>query len=410
MDVQELKKMRRDLDRFLRRFDDCVKTKPSRRHVRVYTGGQLSDLQRKSVEPIALEAGVPPRTLQKFVEEHRWDEVAVRRRVQEVVVEDHADLNAIAVIDEMGAPKKGDKTVGVQRQYCGATGKIDNCVMMVNLGYVAGGFHALIDTDLYLPQAWDQDRARCKAAGVPDDVVYRPKWQIALDLLDRSMNNGVRFKYLTADEFYGHSGPFRRGVAARGLIYVVEVPRDTLGWAKKPRVIEPKSHPGPSRGCIKAQAVQRPRPVQALWKRGRRKWEMFHIKNTEKGPVVWEVPATHFWIAEAGLPAEQCRLLVARNVLDGEVKYFVANAPEDVPTEVVLHVAFSRWHIERLHEDGKGQIGLDHFEVRRYRALMRHMILSLVSLLFLVKETNRLRGEKSSMDGAASSGGHRSAA
>jgi SRSO17 transposase len=414
MDVQEFRKVRRNLDRFLERFDDCIKTKPSRRHLRVYSGGQVSDLDRKSVEPMALEAGVPPRTLQKFLEEHRWDEQAVRRRVQQIVGQDHGDPNGIGVIDETGMPKKGDKTVGVQRQYCGSTGKKDNCVVTVNLGYVAGDFHALIDAELYLPdETWHQNRARCRAAGVPDDVVYRPKWQIGLDLLDRAMDHGVPLKYATADELYGQVGAFRQGLTARGLIYVLEVPRTMLGWTQKPRVLEPNQHQGTGRPRTKpflAAGAKPPRRVEALWKRGGPKWQKFHIKNTDKGPVVWEVRTSRFWIARAGLPAEECRLLVARNVLDGEVKYFVSNAPPELPTEVLLHVAFSRWHIERLYEDGKGEIGLDHFEVRKYRPFMRHLIVSLVSLLFLLKETDRLRSQTPPVDGAASASRDRSAA
>ena len=152
IEIQDLKQIRIHLDRFLEEFGDCIKTAPSRCHLRTYIGGQISDLPRKSVEPIALEAGIAPRSLQEFLGIHRWDEEAVRYRVQKLVNRDHADENAIAVVDETGFAKKGDKTPGVQRQYCGATGKIDNCVVTVHLGYIAGEFHALIDSDLFLPE------------------------------------------------------------------------------------------------------------------------------------------------------------------------------------------------------------------------------------------------------------------
>ena len=414
VEIDELRRIRRNLDRFLRRFKDCIKTRPSRKHLRTYVRGQVSDLERKSVEPIALAQGVAPRSLQEFLGLHRWDQEKVRTRVQEMVMREHADENAIGVIDETGFPKKGEKTAGVQRQYCGASGKIDNCVVTVNLGYVAEDFHTMIDADLYLPEdSWHRDRVRCRAAGVPEEVVYRPKWRIALELLDRSMGNGVRLRYLAADEEYGKCGAFRRGVAARGLVYVVEAPCSTAGWTKRPPVLEPEAGSGAGRPRTRARlAPEAPRARRAdrLWKHGGPSWERFHVKDTEKGPVVWEVRAIRFFPWDQDLPGEECWLLVARNVLDGEVKYFLSNAPKDTPIEVLLHVAFSRWRIERIFQDAKGQVGLDHFEVRNYLSLTRHLVLSMVSLLFLMEENERLRGKKPVVERPSGAHGSRGAA
>jgi SRSO17 transposase len=393
--VEELKEVRRHLTTYLKEFKGCVKAPCNRAHLRTYVEGQISPLPRKSVEPIALEAGVAPRTLQEFLGMHRWDEGAVRRRLQHVVMRDHGDDDAIAVIDETSFIKKGDKTAGVQRQYCGASGKTDNCVITVHVGYAAGDFHALLDGDLYLPEeTWDADRERCRDAGIPDEVTYRPKWQIALDLLDRTMANGVRFKYLTADEGYGRFDSFRAGVDKRGLIYVVETDCSQWGWTPH---------------TLKKDPAAAPRRVDQLWQRGGPSWALFHIKNTGNGPVVWEVRATRFVPREHQCPGQACWLLVARNVLDGEVKYLLSNAPADIPLEVLLHVAFSRWHIERVFEDGKGEIGLDHFEVRQYRSIMRHLVLSMVSFLFLMRETQQLQ-KKRPMDHLPGQGGRRSAA
>ena len=129
--------------------------------------------------------------------------------------------------------------------------------------------------------------------------------------------------------------------------------------------------------------------MDQLWKRGGPSWQAFHIKNTEKGPVVWEVRVTRFFPWEDGLPGPEQWLIIARHVISGEVKYFLSNAEQDTPLEKLLHVAFSRWHIERLFQDAKGQVGLDHFEVRKYQPLMRHLVMSMVSLLFLARETDR---------------------
>ena len=403
MDVAELRKMRRHLDTFLGRFADCIRTEPSRRLLRTYVRGQVSALERKSVEPMALAAGVAPRTLQEFLGLHRWDHQAMRRRVGEIVRDEHGDPDAILVIDETGCPKKGDKTAGVQRQYCGATGKVDNCVVTVNLGYATAGFHALIDSALYLPkESWHEDRDRCRKAGIPEDVVYRPKWQIALDLVKGARELGVPCRYLTGDEHYGDSVAFRYGVAALGLTYVVEVPRATTGWLEKPRVMVPKRRDGADDRVRKHAPLEpgapRQRRVDALWQEGGPRWQAYHIKDTEKGPLVWEARVVRFFPAQEEVAAPARWLIVARNVMKTEVKYFLSNAPDDVDPRLLLHVAFSRWHIERIYQDAKMQVGFDHFEVRRYLPLTRHLIVTMVSLLFLARETQRLREKKSMVE------------
>jgi SRSO17 transposase len=399
MGPRELEAPRKNLDEFLTRFDDCMQTQPCRDHLRTYTGGQVSNLPRKSIEPMALEAQVPPRSLQEFLSLHKWDHESARLRVQEIVIRENGSPDAIALIDETSHPKKGDDTVGVQHQYCGATGKTDNCVVTVHLGYATESFQALVDGDIFLSEAWAGDAVRRHKAGVPSHVTYRPKWRIALDLLGRAIANGMPFKFLTADEGYGCSGEFRQGVADFGLQYVVEVPRKMSGWTSCPPMVGPGDYSGSGRQRVRvglAPDAPPPRRVDALWpKREGPRWQTYHVKDTEKGPVVWKVRATRFFPWEANSAGEEGWLIIARNVLDGEVKYFFSNAPADTPLETLLRIAFSRWKIERLFEDGKGEIGLAHFEVRRYLPLMRHLILSMVSLLFLVKETDRLRGKKS---------------
>ena len=404
MDAHRLKALRKELDTFVSSFAPCIKTEPSREHFRTYVRGQVSDLERKNVAAIALDAEVPPRTLQEFLGLHLWDHLGARDELEKQVMARHADPNAIAEIDETSYAKKGDKTAGVKRQYCGATGKTDNCVVTVHLGYVTEDFHALLDADLYLPEDWLADPERCREAGVPETVVFRPKWRIALDLLEHALENGVRFRWLTADEHYGQCAAFRDGVAAQGLLYVVEVPCSLVAWTRRPRVVVPVQVSGtlgrpPAKPRLACDAPA-PRPLKALWKRGGPSWKAFHVKNTQAGPVVWEARVVRFFPAADGLPGDPCWLLVARNVLDDEVKYFYSNAPEDTPAEVLVHVAFSRSDIEQLFKESKGQVGLDHFEVRQYTALRRHLVLSMVSLLFLEEQTQRLRGEKSVVEPA----------
>jgi SRSO17 transposase len=377
MDIEVLASLRVELDRFASRFDDCIKTCRSRAHMRTYLAGQLSGLPRKSVEPMALQAGVAPRTLQEFLSIHRWDDSAVRDRVQQIVARDHAHPDAIGVIDETSLPKKGDKTPGVQRQHCGATGKTDNCVVTVHLGYVAAEFHALLDGALFLPEhTWHADRPRCQKAGIPDTVVYRPKWQIALELLQGAVQRGVGMKWLCADELYGRTFAFRQGVAELGIHYVVEVPCDTAGW------------------LVSRRSERKPRTASKLWRRGGPPWETWKVKTTHKGPAVWRVRAVRFCPTEERIPGDEQWLLIARNVLDDEVKYFLSNAPIDTPLATLLCVAFSRWHIERIFREAKNETGFDHFEGRTYIGLMRHMVLTSLSLLYLAEQKQRLATEK----------------
>jgi SRSO17 transposase len=379
MDIRRLEELRPRLDGFLARFDDCIRTAPSRRHLSTYVNGQLGPLERKSVEPIALDAGVPPRTLQEFLEIHRWDEQKTARRVREIVMERHADPEAVGIIDETSFAKKGEETAGIQRQYCGETGKLDNCVVTVHLAYATEGFAALVDSDLFLPEeTWSQDPERRLKAGIPEGLRHRPKWKIALDMLDRSLADGLRMRWLTADEEYGRVAEFRHETADDGLLYVVEVPVSMTGWT----------------AAMHARGADA-RRVDALWERGGPSWETYHVKNTEKGPVVGEVRAARFRPHEGRGGGEEQWLLVARNVVTREVKYFFSNAPADVRREEMIRVAFTRSEVEHLFHEAKGEVGLRHFEVRRYKPVMRHLALSMVSLLFFCEEVARLRKKKS---------------
>jgi len=408
MDADTILRIRPALTAYLKEFDDCFGRVTTRRHLDTYVEGQLSDLRRKSVEPIADAAGTPPRTLQEFLGLFRWDEAAVLDRLQQRVARRHGDPAAIGILDETSFPKKGRHTAAVQRQHCGATGKTDNCVVSVHLGYAAGDFHTLLDGDVYLPEAtWHRDRARCRDAGIPDEVVYRPKWQIGLEQVGRALSNGIRFAWLTFDEGYGGKPPFLRGLDALGQDYAGEVPSTFRVWTKRPAV-RYRAHPREQRRgrpprLPRLKAKNNPtaevREILRSSPRLRRiGWQRYHVKDGTKGPEVWEAKALVVWLKdEAGLPTAPHQLVVARHVLSGEVKYFVSNAAE-APTETLLAVAFSRWRIERMFEDTKGELGMDHFEVRSWRAIGRHLTLSAVSHLFLAEFREAHGGKKSRPD------------
>ncbi|MEZ0228972.1 MAG: transposase [Planctomycetota bacterium] len=221
VEIATLRELRADLDEFLARFAGCFRSIEAKQHLATYVGGQLGPLQRKSVEPIALEAGraathaaAVPRAPLVGREGH-----GSHSPVCQIVAQEHGDPDAIGVIDGTDHPKKGDKTVGIQRQYCGRLGKIENCVATVNLDDVGHeGFHTLVDADLYLPEGWAEDLGRCEAAGIPSNVGYRAKWRIALALIARSLGDGVPLRWITADEDYGRIPEFLKGVEQLGRL------------------------------------------------------------------------------------------------------------------------------------------------------------------------------------------------
>jgi SRSO17 transposase len=403
MDAQQIRLLEPKLNEFLKQFADCFGRRDTREHLSVYVRGQLSDLPEKSVEPIALNSGVAPRTLQEFLSQLVWDHDKMRDRVQQRVAAQHTGPHRIGIFDETSDPKKGTKTPGVQKQWCGRLGKVENCMVTVHLGFAQGDFHCLLDGELFLPESWAEDRERCREAGIPDTMTHRSKWEIALELYDRAIRNGVSFDWLTFDEGYGSKPELLRQLIQRGQNFVAEVPKSLMGWIKAPRVVtrpyqragrgRPRQVPRLASNSSKAKRVDE-------WVNSRefeeQPWQRFRVKDGEKGPAVWECKKVMLTVKdEQGLPGARLHLLVARHVLDqGELKFFVINAPEQTSSGKLLLVALSRWRVERCFQDQKSEIGLDQYEGRRYIGLKRHVILSTVSYLFLA-QVRQEWGEKS---------------
>lgn len=407
MDAEQIRQLRPRLTRYLAQFNDCFDRKDTRAYLPVYVEGQLSDLPRKSVEPIALKAGVPVRTLQEFLSQYRWDEDRLRNRLQALVAAEHAHARAIGIIDETSFIKKGEKTPGVQHQYCGTLGKQENCIVSVHLSYAADDFHCLLDGELFLPESWSADRPRCRAAGIPDEIVYRPKTDIALELYDRACAQGIRLEWITFDEWYGDKPPFLRALNRRKQKFVGEVHKGFVAWIERPRLTwrryrrgrhgRFRTRPRLPAGSRKARSVEKllSHPILA-----EQPWQRWRVKDGVKGPFIWDVKHTLIYPKDAkGLPDQPYHLVIARNVRrPEEIKYYVSNAPGNTSIQTLLLVAFSRWRIERCFEDDKGEVGLDHYEGRRYVGLKRHLILSAVSYLFLAQVRQELGGKKSGAD------------
>ena len=385
MTVDQILSLGPALAEYLVEFADCFRRWEPRGKLAKYVRGQLSELPRKSAEPMALAAGIAPRNLQEFLASDEWDQDRLRWHTQRLIAQDHADEQAIGVIDESGHPKKGSETACVSRQYCGNTGKIDNCVMTVHLTFTSfdNRFRTLIDSDLYLPQAWHEDRERCRRAKIPDEVVYRPKYTIALEQLDRARAGGLRFAWITADEWYAQKPAFVTGLEARDQRFVLEIPKNFALWLHDPRLS------GTAAKSVQT-LLQYSKPLMT------QPWQAYHVKDTDKGPMVWEVKSVACWLPRGDGVVGPYWLIVARNVLNpAEQKFFLSNASAGVPLPVLLHVAFSRWSVERCLQDEKSELGLSHFETRGYPAIQRHLLITQVSHLFLARETQRLRGEKS---------------
>jgi SRSO17 transposase len=403
------------IEQFLRLFDECFVDDGTRHHLRVYVRGQLSNLSRKSVEPIAVAAGMAPKTLQQFLSLAKWDHFLMRDRLQRRVASGHRGPRVIGVFDETGCPKKGHKTPGVQHQYCGATGKLDNCIVTVHLALADGPFHCLLDSELFLPEVWSEDRTRCRAAGIPEALVHRPKWQIGLELYDIARGNGLAFAWVTFDEDYGGKPGFLRGLIARGQRFVGEVPGSLTGWIEATAVTSrPYRKGGKSRSRkvprlvsgspralnLKAHLLSSPAFLE-------QPWQTYHVKDSDKGPMVWEAKrVTMTFKDEDELPGLSLELVAARDVRDREkLKYFVSNAAAETATDPLLLVGLSRWHVERCFEDGKSELGFDHWEGRSYLGLKRHQTVSAVSFLLLAETRRALGGEKPGMDGVPGSDG-----
>jgi len=386
MTTEQVRAIGPEFTAFLRPFERFFDTLKTIRHFRSYSRGLLSDLPRKTAEPIAIQAGTPPRNLQQFLKACLWDQAGLTDAVQRAVWSALADLPAdavgtVGIIDETSTVKKGDQTPGVQRQYLGCAGKVENGIVTVHLAAARGRFKALLDSGLYLPESWDADRDRCRKADIPDELHYRPKWRIGLDLLDRAEANGWRFEWLTFDEGYGGKPDFLRRLDLMGRRYVGEVPTTF------------SCRPGRSRTPLSADAVFSRPGVR------RRAARSFRVAQQTQAATVWQVKVVDVAIGSDRRPRH--RLILARNRETGERKYFITNAAKAIGVRRVLAAAFVRWNVEHVFRIAKTEVGLTHFEGRSYVSLMRHLALCLVVLAFVALHTQRLRGEKPGGDGRA---------
>lgn len=406
MTGEQIASLQTELGKFLEAYRPYFRREKTFGYLLKYLLGLMADLKRKSVEPIALAAGLPVRTLQEFLSFFVWDHDRVDDALQRAVADRYASPEALGILDASGHPKQGDKTPGVQHQYCGQRGKQENCVVGQHLLYSdndgANPFSCLLASDLYVPESWTTDRARCREAGIPETVVFRTKWQIGLDQVRRAIGNGVRFSYIVFDADYGRVPQFWFGLDAWGQRGVGFVGPDFNGWTTLPH-------------WTSGRAEHASRPVDHLATYSpaftRQPWRTVRVKEMTRGQSTWRIKATRMHLVAQKAPGHhgpsiptdrKYWLIVAENLHAPERKYLVSNAgPEADPAEL-LRIGLGRWHVEKWFERAKQEAGFGAFEVRTYVSLVRHWLCCRLAMFFLASQTKRLRGEKSAYHGGTS--------
>jgi len=358
---------------------------------KVYLQGLLGDQPRKSVEPIALSLGVNVRDLQHFIGQSRWRNEPALQTHQRLVADTLGEPDGVMLVDESGIVKQGDDSVGVARQYCSSVGKVANCQVGVYLGYVSRKGYTLVDARLYMPEEWfDDDHAeKRRKCGVPKDLTFKTKPALALELLQDAVRRGsLPFRWVAADALYGDNPDFRDGVAQLGKWYFTEVACSTQVWRRRPAVILPvwSGHGRrPTRLRLRTP-THRPVRVEELVRRiPKRAWVRCTIKEGSKGPIVCDFAFVRVTEARNGLPGPELWLIIRRNVEDPrEIKFYLSNAPAEVAVSELVRLSGMRWPIETTFEEGKGEVGLDHYETRSWLGWHHHMLLTALAHHFLV--------------------------
>lgn len=380
---KELEECLDRLKEFLEPYGAHLHRRELREHGDDFIRGLLSDLERKSTEPIAERAQEDRRSLQRFIGESPWDHVPLIEELCAQAVKGIGSPQGVLVLDPSAFPKKGTESVGVARQWCGRLGKIDNCQLGVFLGYVSNGGHTVVDGRLYLPREWARDNRRRRKCHVPKTVRYRSVHDLSLELLEKRRHQ-FPHAWVAGDDEFGRPAWFRKRLRRMNERYVLEIPGNTLVCAAE----DPP----------KTGAMGQPRKASfqqaTAWKDKvpKDRWVRVEIRGGVKGPmVVWATRARMRTRDEKKRRGEVEWLLVTRT--EGkvpEIRYWLSHAEEEASLEAMVHAANARHWIEDCFERGKGEVGLDHYEVRSWIGWHHHMTLGLLALWFLVLEQRRL--------------------
>lgn len=359
--------------------------KKRRESFAVYAMGLLSDAERKSVEPLAARACADParanpehQRLLHFIAESQWSDHAVRRASSQYAIAVIGQRESIAtwIIDDTGFLKQGTHSVGVQRQYTGSAGKVTNCQIGVSLSVATQSTHLPVDFELYLPDSWTSDAKKRREGSVPKDVVFRTKPELALGMIRRALCDNVPRGVLLADAAYGNSSAFRTAVRAEGLDYAVGIEGATTVWPAGQRGGTPQS----VRELAMALSKRRYRAV--TWRDGTRKplWSWFAacrvVPCHDDGTSIAE--REELWLLIEWLPNES-----------EPTKFTLSTLPKRTSVQALALTTKERWRTERVYEDLKGELGLDHFEGRSFRGWHHHVSVALCCYAFIAAEQAR---------------------
>ncbi len=394
-----------ELKGFHQVFNNCFHRSESRDHFFRYMVGQFSDLERKSIEPIALavEDG-NVRAMQRFISDAEWDDSKILNKYHNIVNEDMGSTDGVVIFDETGFVKKGNDSVGVSKQYCGTIGKVENCQVGVFAAYASPSGYSLLDKRLFIPEKWftDEYRLRRKKCKLPQTATFKTKPQLAAEMLNQLVEEAtVPFKYVTADSLYGNSSEFIDAVESYPqLTYFVETPCDTRCWIKRP-VMREKTYK--YKGKIRTKTIlektaKKPIEVKILAKSiNDFFWYRRKVSEGTKGPIEYEFTKRRVVLSNGNMPQKTVWLIIRRTIEKKPVyKFFLSNAGASARLKLFVWLSGIRWAIEQCFEETKSELGMDHYEVRKYRGWNHHMITCMLAHFFLWHLKIRL-GKKSTV-------------
>jgi SRSO17 transposase len=364
--------------------------------------GQLSQLERKSIEPIALNVeGGKVRAMQFFISNALWNEKRMVRKYRALANEDMGDPEGVLIFDETGFVKKGNDSAGVARQYCGSLGKVENCQVGVFAGYASHHGYCLQGARLFIPQRWfsDEYKKKRQKCDFPSDLQFKTKPQLAVELFQEIRDQGViPFRYVVADTLYGNSPDFIETLEkVAEVTYFVAMPHSTLCWLDKPMTVKKEyRHKGSKRTRnILVGTEKAPLSFSKIAQNTNNYfWYRRIVSEGAKGPIEYEFTRRRVTLSRKGLPTKEVWLIIKRNRDTGRYFYYISNASRDSRLKTFVWLSGIRWAIEQCFEETKSELGMDHYEVRKYPSWNRHILISMLSHFFLWHIKIRL-GEKS---------------
>jgi SRSO17 transposase len=386
------------------------RTEARRRSEQYLRGLLVQQTDRRNAENLAEAVGdATPRSLQRLLSEAPWETTPVLDALQGYLAPRLTAADGVFVLDETGFPKKGTKSVGVARQYCGTLGKVGNCQLGVFVAYVAERGHTLVDARLYLPREWTDDKARCQAAGVPADVTYQSKAELGLAMLRHAHDLGhLAGRWVTADADYGKVPTLRDALAADGWWYVLEVPSTTPIFVEAAEAAVP-TWSGRGRKPTRPQLVEGAPPAQSMeeWVAAvaPERWDVLTVAEGAQGPRRYQFVGQRGWESREGVPGRDSWLVARRNLDGSNLKFYLSNAPADTPLPTLGQVGAARWPIETEFQTEKGETGLDEYEVRGWDGWHHHITLALLAGAFLLTVQQDWGKKSARPDPAASSSG-----